>query len=77
MNTIQLDERRKHHALRAIFDDARVRIEKFFLPDSPWAGESVDYLARRVMRESYPDMTAGDIQILVGAIARRCAPAGA
>jgi hypothetical protein len=73
MNDTINRERRTHPALRAVFEDARGRVEKFFLPDSPWAGESVDYLAGRVIHEIHPELSAADIHILVGAISRRCA----
>jgi hypothetical protein len=72
MNSIVQQERRTNPGLRAIFDDARGSVEKFFHPDGLWAGESVDYLAGRVLHESHPDLSAADIHILVGAISRRC-----
>ena len=66
------EERRNRPDLRVIFDEARRKTEKFFLPDGKWSGESVDYLAARVLREQFPGLTPPDITLLVGVIARRC-----
>lgn len=71
--TASYEERRTRHDLRAIFEDARQKTEKFFLPDGKWSGESVDYLATRVLRENFPQLSPPDIQLLMSAIARRCA----
>lgn len=65
------EERRNRQDLRAIFDEARRKTEKFFLPDGKWSGESVDYLAARVLHEHFPALAPPDITLLVGAIARR------
>ncbi|MEW5769994.1 MAG: hypothetical protein AB1831_06460 [Pseudomonadota bacterium] len=68
--TIQVD-RRKHPHLRAIFSDARLRIDHFFHDSNNWAGTPIDYLALRVVHESYPELSTQDVRTLVAAIERR------
>ena len=67
---IQVD-RRTHPHLRAIYGDARVRIDHFFHNASDWAGTPIDYLALRVVHEAYPHLTAHDVRTLVAAIEHR------
>lgn len=67
---IQVD-RRTHHHLRAIFSDARIRIDHFFHDSNNWAGTPIDYLALRVVHEAYPDLSTQDVRTLVAAIERR------
>ena len=68
--TIQV-ERRIHPHLRSIFSDARLRIDHFFHDSNNWAGTPIDYLALRVVHESYPDLSTQDVRLLVAAIERR------
>ena len=49
-------ERRTHPHLRAVYSDARIRIDHFFHDSSNWAGTPIDYLALRVVHEAYPDL---------------------
>lgn len=65
------NERRQHHHLRAIYDDARVRIDHFFHSSPEWANSPMDYLAHRVVHEAYPSLTPQDVRVLVSAIERR------
>ena len=67
---IQID-RRKNPRLRAIYSDARIRIDHFFHDSSNWAGTPIDYLALRVVHEAYPDLSTQDVRTLVAAIERR------
>jgi hypothetical protein len=67
---IQVD-RRTHPQLRAIFSDARIRIDHFFHDSSNWAGTPIDYLALRVVHEAYPDLNTQDVRTLVAAIEQR------
>lgn len=67
---IQVD-RRTHPHLRAIFSDARIRIDHFFHDSNHWAGTPIDYLALRVVHEAYPDLSTQDVRTLVAAIERR------
>ncbi len=63
-------ERRIHSHLRAIYQDACVRIDHFFHDSGNWAGTPIDYLALRVVHEAYPDLTTKDVRLLVCAIER-------
>jgi hypothetical protein len=63
-------ERRHHHHLRAIFDDAYARIEPFLDPTQTWGGVPLMGLAYRELREAYPDLSAAEAHILVVAIVR-------
>ncbi len=65
------NERRRHHHLRSIYDDARVRIDHFFHSGTDWANSPMDYLAHRVIHEAYPGLTPQDVRTLVVAIERR------
>lgn len=67
---IQVD-RRTHPHLRAIYSDARIRIDHFFHDSNHWAGTPIDYLALRVVHEAYPDLSTQDVRTLVAAIERR------
>lgn len=67
---IQVD-RRCNPRLRAIYSDARIRIDHFFHDSSNWAGTPIDYLALRVVHEAYPDLSTQDVRTLVAAIERR------
>jgi hypothetical protein len=63
-------ERRQHPHLRAIYVDARARIDHFFHNAHDWAGSPIDYLAHRLIHEAYPQLTSRDVKVLVGAIER-------
>lgn len=64
------NERRRHHHLRVIFQEARARIDHFFHADPDWANSPRDYLAHRVVHEAYPSLTSQDVRTLVTAIER-------
>lgn len=61
-------ERRHNAHLRAIYPDARGRIEHFFHANQDWAGSSIDYLALRVIHEAYPDLKHQEVRALAEAI---------
>jgi len=63
-------ERRRYHHLRAIYPDACKHIDHIFHNRHDWAGSSIDYLAHRLIHETYPHLGSGDVRILVGAIER-------
>lgn len=67
-------ERRHHHHLRAIYEEARTRIDHFFHSGTEWANSPMDYLAHRVVHEAYPNLTSQDVRVLVTAIERRYQP---
>lgn len=66
----QPPERRQQHHLRSIYEEARGRIAHFFRDESDWANSPIDYLAHRVVHETYPQLTARDVRVLVNAIER-------
>jgi hypothetical protein len=68
------NERRRHPHLRAIYDDARGRIDHFFHAATEWANSPIDYLAHRVVHEAYPSLTPHEVKTLVAAIERTYQP---
>ncbi len=64
-------ERRKHQKLRAIFSEAKGRLDQVFNHTADWAGSDRDYLALRVIHEAYPELNADEVRILTHAIERR------
>ena len=64
-------ERRKRIHLRAIYDDATERVSHFFHGHTDWVGSPIEYLAQRVVHETYPDLDGGDVRVLVQAIERQ------
>lgn len=67
-------ERRSHPHLRRIFDGAALRIQYFFHGQDDWAGTSQDFLALRIVHDAYPELSPGDVRILVRAIGRHSLP---
>lgn len=67
-------ERRQHPRLRAIFDDARERVDRFFHATEDWVGSSIEHLALRLVHEAYPDLSSQEVRILLTAIERRLRP---
>ncbi len=65
------EERRRNLKLRGIFPDARIRIDQFFHARTDWAGSPTDYLALRVIHETYPDLSSDEVRVLMSAIERR------
>ncbi len=63
-------ERRHHPHLRAIYPDARIKIDHLFHDRHDWAGSPIDYLAQRAIHESWPHLQGDDVRILVDAIER-------
>jgi hypothetical protein len=70
-NTGAATERRKNHQLRAIFAEAKDRLDHVFNHTTDWAGSDRDYLALRVIHEAYPELNADEVRILTHAIERR------
>ncbi len=66
----QHPDRRQNPRLRAIYDEARSRINHFYHSSNNWAGSSIDYLALRVVHEAYPELTTDEVRTLVAAIER-------
>jgi precorrin isomerase len=63
-------ERRRYPHLRAIYPEALAHIDHLFHNRHDWANTPVDYLAHRVIHETYPHLHGEDVRILVNAIER-------
>lgn len=63
-------ERRQNLKLRAIFDEAYLRIEPFLDPTQTWGGAPLNVLAYHAVREAYPALSAEEAHILVTAAKR-------
>lgn len=63
-------ERRRYPHLRAIYPDARLRIDHVFHNRHDWAGSPIDYVAHRIIHETYPQLDSSEVRLLVGAIER-------
>ena len=66
----QRPERRHRLGLRAAFVDAFAMIEPFFDPQQGWAGQSLEHLAYRVVRENFPALDSDEVHALVVAAHR-------
>lgn len=64
-------ERRVNPHLRGLYDDVLMRIDHAFHHHHEWAGSSINFLARRVVHEAYPDLHGNDIEVLAAAIERQ------
>lgn len=63
-------ERRQNDLLRSMFDDALAMIEPFFNPSQGWAGQALEHLAYRIVRENFPSLSGEEIHALVVAAHR-------
>jgi hypothetical protein len=63
-------ERRRYPHLRAIYPDARLHIDHVFHNRHDWAGSPIDYVAHRIIHETYPQLDSSEVRLLVGAIER-------
>ncbi|HAY26988.1 MAG TPA: hypothetical protein PK440_18875 [Candidatus Accumulibacter phosphatis] len=63
-------ERRYRLRLRSLFDAAFEMIEPFFDPDQGWAGQPLEHLAYRIVRENFPELSAEEVHLLVVAAHR-------
>jgi hypothetical protein len=68
------NERRRNYQLRAIFDVASTRIAHLVDAEEEWRDPPLEYLAQRLIHESYPHLSADEVRILVGAIERKHKP---
>lgn len=64
------NERRQNPELRSLFDTAYAMIEPFLDPESGWGGHSLEHLAYRLLRDNFPELSAGDANTLVVAAHR-------
>ena len=58
-------ERRQNLRLRSVYDAAFLMIEPFLDPEHGWAGQSLEHLAYRIVRENFPELTADEVHALV------------
>ncbi len=72
-NESSVIERRHNAKLRLIFPDACNCISHFFRGSHDWVDSSVEYVAQRVVHESYPDLSPAEVRILIAAIERHVA----
>lgn len=63
-------DRRQHHRVREIFDQAYALITPFFARENSWANSTLDHLAYRVVRDHYPELSATEVHVLVVAARR-------
>jgi len=63
-------ERRRHHNVREIFEEACNLVAPFFAPENRWANVTLDHLAYRVVRDHYPDLSFEEVHVLVVAARR-------
>lgn len=60
-------ERRNDHRLREMFDQAYTLIEPFFDPANSWGGQTLEFLAFRVMRENFPQTSREEALVFISA----------
>lgn len=63
-------DRRNDLRLRDMFDNAYVLIEPFFDPANSWGGQTLEFLAFRVMRENYPQVSREEVYAFISAAKR-------
>ncbi|HRP98595.1 MAG TPA: hypothetical protein PL143_20350 [Rhodocyclaceae bacterium] len=63
-------ERRRHHRVRAVFEEALVLIAPFFEHDDDWGHGTLDHLAYRALREAFPQLSVTEVHVLVIAAQR-------
>lgn len=63
-------DRRRDLELREVFDAVYVRVEGLFDPSRTWGGPPLMHWVHRVVRESYPQLDATQVQALVAALHR-------
>ena len=63
-------DRRTNLRLREMFENAYVLIEPFFDPANSWGGQTLEYLAFRVMRENYPQVSSDEVHAFIAAAKR-------
>ncbi len=63
-------ERRSDHRLREMLDEAYTLIAPFFDPANSWGGQTLEFLAFRVMRENYPQVSREEVLTFISAAKR-------
>lgn len=68
-----MQERRQNHQLRQLFEPARHLLTPFMSPANSWSSNTLDFLARQVLLEHYPQMDQRDAGILIAACRQQTA----
>lgn len=63
-------ERRNNLALRKTFNAAYPMLEPFFDPKGSWGGNSLEYLASRLLYDNFPELSSDEVQVIVVAAHR-------
>lgn len=63
-------DRRRDLELRKVFDEVYTRVEHLFDPSRTWGGPPLMHWAYLVVRESFPQLDATQVQTLVAAMHR-------
>jgi hypothetical protein len=63
-------DRRVHHNLRQMFDNACRVTAPFFDPAQSWGGSPLTMYARQTLCDSYPELTQQEIAILFSSVVR-------
>lgn len=63
-------ERRQNTKLRDLFENAYASIAPFLDPRQIWSGAPLEFLAFRMLREAYPDLSSLEARQLVSASVR-------
>jgi len=63
-------DRRRHHHLREIFEEAVALVAPFFEHDNDWGHGTLDHLAYRTLRDRFPQLSFDEAHVLVVAARR-------
>ncbi len=58
-------EQRQDLRLRSVVDEAFEMLEPFFDPEQGWAGQSLEHLAYRIVRDNFPALSAAEVHVVV------------
>ena len=59
--------------LAQIFEEAFLLVEPFYDPNNSWGGQPLEHFAFRALHEQYPDLSGGDLVLLIATVRRVCA----
>jgi hypothetical protein len=69
-NGVEHPDRRHQSHLRTHFDGIRAILQPFMQVGSSWGDAELSYLAKRQVQESYPQLDAMEVHILINAVMR-------
>lgn len=69
-NGVTHTDRRQQRHLREVFDGFRAVVAPFVQNDASWGAGNLSYLARRQIQESFPQLDAQEINVLINAVSR-------